>query len=84
VVQIAAYDGDVTVAETANALEIRTLEFVYRCIHAGTLRAEKKDGRWDVDPASVRAYLERRESRRRPTRQRRPAVEELLEMSRAL
>jgi excisionase family DNA binding protein len=73
-----------TVAEAANALEIRTLEFVYRCIHAGTLRAEKKDGRWDIDPASVRAYLDRRESRRRPLRQRRPAVDELLMRSKEI
>ena len=54
-----------TTAEAQKALNVSTTDYVYRLARAGNIRAHKDErGRWVFDPSSVRAYVQRVESKR--------------------
>ena len=51
-----------TIHDATKAIGCRSENYVRRLIRAGTLSARLIDGRYDVDPASVKDYIASRRS----------------------
>lgn len=68
-----ATDGNLSVAEAARTLGIRTLRYVREACQTGALRADFVDGRWSIPVEAVEEYDRHRRERREAAAARREA-----------
>ena len=53
-----------TIPEAARLMNVATLDYIYKLIWAGGLRAEKVNGRWRIEKASVLEHIGRVSTKR--------------------
>jgi excisionase family DNA binding protein len=53
-----------SIPEAARLMNVATLDYIYKLIWAGGLRAEKVNGRWRIEKASVLEHIGRVSAKR--------------------